>query len=143
MKYALVIGRVLFSLIFILSSFGHFKAETIGFAASKGLPLASILVPLSGIIELIGGLSILIGYRVRLGAWLIVLFMIPVTLIFHQFWAVTDPMYRQLEFAMFFKNVAITGGALIFAYFGAGELSLDATGKSQPYSLATGKGIAA
>jgi len=139
MKYALVAGRVLFSFIFILSSFGHFKAETIGFAASKGVPMASVLVPLSGIIELIGGLSILIGYRARLGAWLLVLFLVPVTLTLHQFWTITDPMAFQLEFAIFLKNVSIMGGALVIAYFGAGEMSIDAAGKTQPYSLASGK----
>ena len=139
MKYALVAGRVLFSLIFILSSFGHFKSETIAFAASKGVPLASVLVPLSGVIELLGGFSILIGYRARIGAWLIVLFMIPVTLTFHQFWTVQDPMALQMEFVMFLKNVSMTGGALILAYFGAGELSIDAAGKASPYSLASGK----
>lgn len=143
MKYALIAGRILFSLIFILSSFGHFKPETIAFAASKGVPLASVLVPLSGIIELIGGLSILIGYRARIGAWLIVLFMIPVTLTFHQFWTVTDPMAYQMEFVMFLKNLSITGGALLLAYFGSGELSVDAAGKAQPYSLASGKQVAA
>ena len=130
-------------MIFIFSAFGHFKGETIAFAASKGVPLASVLVPLSGIIELLGGLSILIGYRARIGAWLIVFFMIPVTLIFHQFWAVQDPMAFQLEFAMFFKNMSMTGGALILAYFGAGELSIDAAGKAQPYSLASRKEVTA
>lgn len=139
MKYALVAGRILFSLIFILSSFGHFKAETIGFAASKGVPLASVLVPLSGIIELIAGVAIMIGYRVRIAAWLLIVFMVPVTLTFHQFWTVTDPMAFQLEFAMFLKNVSIMGGALILAYFGAGELSVDAAGKRQPYTMASGK----
>ncbi|PZR26741.1 MAG: DoxX family protein [Citrobacter freundii] len=139
MKYALIAGRILFSLIFIFSSFGHFNAETIGFAASKGVPLASVLVPLSGIIELIGGISILIGYRARLGAWLLVIFMIPVTFTLHQFWTITDPMAYRLEFVTFMKNISITGGALILTYFGAGELSVDAAGKAQPYSLASGK----
>jgi putative oxidoreductase len=139
MKYVLLAGRILFSLIFILSSFGHFKAETIGFAAAKGLPMASVLVPLSGVIELVGGLSILIGYRARIGAWLIVLFMIPVTLVFHQFWKATDPLAYQLDFVMFLKNLSMTGGALLLTYFGAGAMSIDAAGKTQPYSLASGK----
>ncbi|MET0462222.1 MAG: DoxX family protein [Chitinophagaceae bacterium] len=143
MKYALITGRILFSLIFILSSFGHFKAETIAFAGSQGLPFASVLVPLSGIVELIGGLSILIGYRAKLGAWLLVIFLIPVTFMFHQFWTVTDPMTYQMQFVMFMKNVSMTGAALLIAYFGSGELSVDAAGKSTSYDLSPGKKVVA
>ncbi|MBO9660861.1 MAG: DoxX family protein [Chitinophagaceae bacterium] len=139
MKYALITGRILFSLIFILSSFGHFKTETIAFAGSQGLPFASFLVPLSGVIELIAGLSIIVGYRAKVGAWLLVIFLIPVTFLFHQFWKVTDPMAYQMQFVMFMKNISMMGGALLIAYFGSGELSIDTSGKAQPYSLASGK----
>jgi putative oxidoreductase len=142
MKFVLITGRILFSLLFILSSFGHFKAETIAFAGSQGLPYASVLVPLSGIVELIGGLSILVGYRAKLGAWLLVIFLIPVTFVFHQFWNVTDPMTYQMQFVMFMKNISMTGAALLIAYFGSGELSIDA-GKSPSYSLSSGKEVAA
>ncbi|MCG2612890.1 DoxX family protein [Terrimonas sp. NA20] len=143
MKFVLITGRILFSLLFILSSFGHFKAETIAFAGSQGLPLASVLVPLSGVVELIGGLSILVGYRAKLGAWLLVIFLIPVTFMFHQFWTITDPMTYQMQFVMFMKNISITGGALLIAYFGSGELSIDAAGKSRSYSHSSGKEVVA
>jgi len=53
---------------------GHFTKQLIGYAASQGVPLASVAVPLSGVLAFAGGLSILLGYRVRLGAWLLVLF---------------------------------------------------------------------
>jgi len=69
----------------------HFTKQTIAFSASQGVPLASILVPLSGVVAIAGGLSILLGYRAKLGAWLIVLFLIPVTLMLHKFWTVSDP----------------------------------------------------
>lgn len=125
MKYFLITGRVLFSLIFIFSAPGHFDAATIGYAQAKGVPMASLLVPLSGIVELVGGLSILLGFRARAGAWLLVLFLLPVTLSLHQFWTIADPMARQVDFIMFMKNLSMTGGALMIAYFGSGELSLD------------------
>ncbi len=125
MNFTIAAGRLLFALIFIFSSFGHFNEHTIAFAATKGLPLASILVPLSGIVELLGGLSILFGFRARIGAWLLVLFLVPVTFTFHQFWTVADPMARQMELAAFLKNISLLGGALIIARFGAGEFSLD------------------
>ncbi len=125
MKYTVLTGRILFSLIFVLSAPHHFQAGTIGYAASAGVPLASVLVPLSGIIELIGGLSILLGYKTKIGAWFIIIFLIPVTFALHKFWGIPDPMIAQMQMAMFMKNIALLGGALIFTYFGAGPLSLD------------------
>ena len=65
-------------------------------------------------------------YQTRLGAWLLVIFLVPVTLVMHNFWSVSDPMTHQLETAMFMKNVTMLGGALVISYFGAGPLSLDA-----------------
>ena len=125
MKYTLLLGRILFSLIFIMSSFGHFGEQSIGYAASKGVPMASILVPLSGIIELVGGLSILLGYKAKYSAYLIVLFLIPVTFMLHNFWTITDPMAQQMDMAAFMKNISMTGAALMIAYFGTGPLSID------------------
>jgi putative oxidoreductase len=90
------------------------------------VPLASVAVPLSGLLAVIGGLSILLGYHARIGAWLIVLFRVPVTFMMHKFWAVTDPMMAQMQMAMFMKNVSMVGGALLISQFGAGPLSLDA-----------------
>lgn len=125
MKYTLLAGRILFSLIFLLSSFGHFSEPSIGFAASKGVPMAAFLVPLSGIIELIGALSIILGYKTRYGAWLIIVFLIPVTVMLHNFWTITDPMAQQMDMAAFMKNVSMIGAALMIAYFGSGPLSID------------------
>jgi uncharacterized membrane protein YphA (DoxX/SURF4 family) len=82
------LGRFLFALIFVLSGLNNFSRLAMGYAASQGVPLASLLVPLSGILALAGGLSILLGYHARLGAWLIVLFLVPVTVMMHPFWAV-------------------------------------------------------
>jgi putative oxidoreductase len=74
----------------------------------------------------LGGLSILFGYQTRIGAWLLVIFLVPVTLMMHNFWAVWDPAASQIEKAMFLRNVTMLGGALLISYFGAGPLSLDA-----------------
>ena len=125
MKYSLLAGRILFSIIFIMSSFGHFSEQTIGYAASKGVPAAGVLVPLSGIVELLGGLSIVLGYKIKWGAWLIVLFLLPVTFMLHNFWTISDPMAQQMDMAAFMKNISMIGAALIIAYHGAGPLSLD------------------
>jgi len=117
-------GRILFSLIFLMSGFTHFSGQTIGFAASQGVPLASIVVPLSGVIAFVGALSILLGYRAKLGALLIVVFLIGVTPM-HKFWGITDPMMQQMQMVMFLKNLTMLGGALLISQFGSGPWSLD------------------
>jgi putative oxidoreductase len=124
LAYVSLLGRIFYSAIFIMSGPNHFKAATIGYAAAQGVPLASIAVPLSGIIALLGGLSIALGYRAKLGAWLIVLFLVPVTLMLHRFWGVSDPQVAGLQLAMFMKNLSLLGTALIIARLGSGPLSL-------------------
>jgi len=121
-----LLGRFLYVLIFLMAAPSHFSKQTIEYAATQGAPLASVVVPLSGIIALAGGLSILLGYRAKIGAWLIVLFLVPVTLTMHKFWTVHDPVMAQTQMVMFMKNLAILGGALLISQFGAGPLSLDA-----------------
>jgi putative oxidoreductase len=121
-----VLGRFLFVLIFLLAGSNHFSKQTIAFAASQGVPWASIVVPLSGVLAIAGGFSVLLGYRAKLGAWLLVLFLIPVTLMMHKFWAVQDPMMAQIQMILFMKNVSMLGGALLISQFGAGPFSLDA-----------------
>lgn len=125
MKFIILSGRILFSFIFIVSAFNHFNPQTIAFSAAHGVPLAKISVPLSGVVELIGAAFILLGYRAKLGAWMLVLFLIPVTFTLHQFWKIEDPMMKQLDIAAFMKNISMLGGALVIAYFGSGPLSLD------------------
>lgn len=125
MKYLLLTGRIFFSLIFIMAGPNHFSSATIGYAASLGVPLAAFVVPLSGLIALIGGLSIAAGFKAKWGALLIILFLIPVTLMMHQFWTVKDPMMMQMQMTMFMKNISMLGGAIIIANLGSGPLSLD------------------
>jgi putative oxidoreductase len=130
MAFLAPLGRTLFSLIFILSGLGHFSQDVINYASQQGVPMPTFLVPFSGLMAVVGGLSILLGYRARIGAALLVLFLIPVTLVMHNFWSVTDPMLAQMQQAHFLKNVALLGGALLILYFGAGEISMDSKGRS-------------
>ena len=140
MKYSVLAGRILFSLLFLFSAPGHFNEHTIAFAASQGVPFASVLVPFSGVIELVGGLSIMFGYRAKAGAWLLVIFLIPVTLMLHQFWAVTDPLTRQMEIASFLKNISLTGAALMITHFGSGGFSIGNALKKKAFTSTTRPG---
>ena len=125
MKYTVLAGRQLFSIIFILASGQHFTPQGLAAAASHHVPWPHVLVPLAGVMALAGGLSVLMGFHTRAGAWLLVGFLVPVTLMMHNFWAVPDPHMAEMQRIMFMKNVSILGGILLLGYFGGGPLSLD------------------
>ena len=126
-RYLVPLGRLLFVTIFVLSSFGDFSSGTIAYAAHHGVPLANVLVPLAGVMAFVGGLSVLLGVRARIGALLLVLFLVPVTLIMHRYWGIADPATAKLQQVMFLKNLSMLGGALLIMYFGAGPFSLEET----------------
>ena len=121
------IGRALFASIFVLASGANFDPDAIHKAADHGIPLAYLLVPASGVVSLLGGMSVLVGYRAKLGAALLALFLVPVTFTMHAFWAAPDAQAAQLQTVMFFKNMSLLGGTMLIAYFGAGPYSFDAS----------------
>jgi putative oxidoreductase len=123
MKYAALFGRIFYSAIFVLGGLSHFSEKTIGLAASQGVPFASILVPISGIMATMGGLSVALGFKAKYGAWMLAMFLVPVTLMMHSFGSTPDD--NAIQMVMIMKNVALLGGALLIAYFGSGPLSLD------------------
>lgn len=131
MNYVFLLGRILFTAIFIMSGIGHFSPQTIQYAGAAGVPWAHFLVPFSGVIALLAGISILIGYKTRIGAWLVVIFLVPVTFVMHKFWGISDPVTAGIQQAMFMKNFALIGAALMFAYYGSGPLSIDSDKKAE------------
>ena len=125
MRALVPVGRVLFAVIFVASVMGHFSSAEIAQASAHGVPLAHLLVPLSGVIALIGGVSVILGYRARLGALLLLIFLVPVTLFMHKFWGIADPQMAMMQKINFMKNAALAGTCLLIMYFGAGPYSLD------------------
>lgn len=121
-----VIGRIMFSAIFLVSGVTNFVRyrDTVEYAAANGVPMPELLVPLTGLMILVGGLSILLGLYARFGACLLVLFLVPTTLIMHRFWGLTDSNLATAQMAHFMKNTALTGAALLFALVGSGPGSL-------------------
>jgi putative oxidoreductase len=97
-----------------------------GVLHSKGVPMAPVALALTIVIELGVGLMLLVGFKVRAAAWILLLFLIPTTLLFHNFWAVAPGVEQQNAMAHFLKNLAIMGGLLSFAANGGGSLSVDA-----------------
>jgi uncharacterized membrane protein YphA (DoxX/SURF4 family) len=115
MDVVLVIGRVLFALIFINSGIAHLtKLEAMtGYAKYKKVPAAKLSVIVSGLMILVGGLYIALGIYADLGALLIAIFLIPTALLMHAFWKESDATAKQNEINNFFKNISMAGAALI------------------------------
>ena len=125
MNQLVLLGRVFYSAVFLISVPGYFTDNTIRYVAAQGLPLAGFVVPLLGSFALMGGVSILIGYRAKAGACLLVLFLAPMTVTIHNYWAIVDPAAAALQWSHFLKNLSLLGSALLIAYFGSGPLSLE------------------
>lgn len=125
MQFVVLLGRIFYSAIFILASFSHFSQATIDYAASMGVPMAQVAVPFSGLLALLGGLSVMLGYRAKWGALFLALFLIPVTFKMHAFWTIQDPAMAAIQQIMFMKNLSMLGGAMLIGYFGSGPMSLN------------------
>ncbi|ESY95560.1 DoxX family protein [Mesorhizobium australicum] len=118
----ILIGRILLAVIFLLSGFGKLTAisGTAAYFGGLGLPVPTATAVIVGLIELLGGLAVLVGFQTRVAAWVLAIFTIATGLVAHTGWA------DQMQMIQFLKNVAITGGFLLLASSGAGAYSIDA-----------------
>jgi putative oxidoreductase len=119
-------GRILMSVLFLIS--GFFKiggySQMVAYSSSKGLPMAGVAIACAAVIELAGGLAIIAGFQTKIAAWVLFLYLIPVTFFFHNFWAMQGAEQQQ-NMIDFLKNVSIMGGLVILASNGAGPYSVD------------------
>lgn len=125
-QFAALVGRVALALLFVTSGFGKIGKfdGTAGYIASKGLPLPEVGAAIAIVVELIGGLMIVVGWKTRWTALAIAVFLIPTTLIFHAYWNL--PADKQMvDSIMFWKNLSIFGGMLLLWAFGPGRYSVD------------------
>lgn len=123
MDILLIIGRVLFSLIFISSGLSHLtKVEAMtGYAQFKKVPAPKFGVIVSGLMIILGGLYVALGVYADLGGLLIALFCLLTAFMMHNFWTLQDPQAKQSEMINFMKNLALAGAALIiFVLVGSG-----------------------
>src|SRR5262249_35975724 len=113
----LLVGRAIFGGYFLYNGINHFlqKDKLSGYAASKGVPSAGVAVEASGAMMILGGLSLLTGYKPKLGSAAIVAFLAGVTPAMPGFWSEQNPEQRQAEMINFMKNVALVGGAMLAA----------------------------
>jgi putative oxidoreductase len=116
----LLLGRILFSLVFIGSGIGHLT-QTEGsaqYAAYKKVPSPKLMVQLSGVAMLAGGLAVVLGILMDLAGLCLAILVLAMAFMMHRFWEETDPQTKQVEMAGFMKNVSIAGAGLIIAAIG-------------------------
>lgn len=118
MEILLLIGRIIFGGFFIMSGFNHFAnvGMMAGYAGSKNVPAAPVAVIGTGVLLLLGGLSVVLGFLPVLGLLLLIIFLVPTSLLMHNYWTVQDPQMRAAEQVNFLKNMALTGAALALMY---------------------------
>ena len=116
MDIVLLIGRILFALLFLGSGMAHLTktADMAAYVGAKGLPAPKLATQVSGLVILLGALSVLLGLWGDLGALLLVAFLVPAALVVHAFWKETDAMGKQMEMVQFNKDIALAGAALAF-----------------------------
>ena len=115
MEIAFLVGRIVLGVYYLFNASNHFRNLNMmaGYAGSKGVPAPKLAVAGTGLLLLLGGLSILLGYQPTIGA-ILVIFLVPVAFMMHNFWAVQDPQMKMIETVNFMKNLALAASALMF-----------------------------
>lgn len=121
-----LLGRLGLAALFLPAGIGKITgfSGTVGYIASVGLPLATLGAILALVVEVVGGLALILGYKTRIAALVLAVFTLVAAFFFHAFWSVA-PDQAFMQQLLFWKNVAIAGGLLVLAAHGAGAFSLD------------------
>lgn len=123
---ALLLGRVLFAGLFLSAGLTHFKQRQgmIAHGRAAGMPFPELAVPGTGLVMILGGLSVLLGAWVPLGTLLLAGFLLASAVAVHRFWGLSDAQAAQQQFVHFTKNLGLAGAALLIGVVGTGPLSL-------------------
>lgn len=118
MTILLILGRIIFGGYFIYSGYNHLAniQAMAGYAKFKGVPAPSLAVGGTGVILILGGASVVLGVLPIIGLLLVILFLVPTSLMMHNYWTITDPTDRMGEKVNFLKNLGLTGAALALMY---------------------------
>jgi putative oxidoreductase len=123
---ALLVGRVLLSLVFLIAGYRKLMAvaASAGYFGKLGFPMPEVLVWVAIAVELGGAILLIVGWKTRWAAWLLALFTLVATFAAHRFWEVDAAQYAN-QMNHFLKNLAIVGGMIVLAAIGPGALSVD------------------
>lgn len=123
-----VLGRILLCTIFLLSAVGNkipsFSAVA-GLMAKEGVPAPQVMLAGAIVFLIAGSLSVILGYKARIGAALLLAFLVLATYYFHDFWTLSDPQAKQEQMIQFMKNLGLIGAMLLVIANGSGPMSLD------------------
>jgi putative oxidoreductase len=121
----LLLGRVMICVIFLSSSVGQITDfdSNMKHVAGAGMPVPQMAIWASIVVQFLGGVALLVGFRIRIAAWALFIFLIPTTIMLHRFWGIPSPHSPEVQF---FKNMALMGGLLFVANSEAGAYSVDA-----------------
>lgn len=124
---AALVGRVLLAFMFVTAGYGKIGGfeGTAGYIASANLPLPAVATVIAIVVELVGGLMVVVGWKTRWAALAIAVFTVVATVVFHNFWALADAAAAGTNKLMFLKNVSVIGGFLVLYAFGPGRYSID------------------
>jgi uncharacterized membrane protein YphA (DoxX/SURF4 family) len=138
MDIAMLVGRILFGIVFLTSGLAHFaKTDAmVGYAQFKKVPAAKASVLLSGLLLVLASVSVMLGVVADLGALVLAVLTLIMALKMHDFWAQTDPQAKQTETISFWKNVSMSGAALfIFAVAATADSNIGWTLTDSLWSL--------
>lgn len=115
MDIILIIGRIIFGALFLLSGFNHLKhlQGTTEYAASKKVPSPKLASIVTALLMILGALGVIFNYQTEIALWLLVIFLVPTSFIMHAFWKETDPGSKQMAMTEFLKNMSLAGAALM------------------------------
>lgn len=113
--YLFLAGRVIAGGYFLMGGFNHFAKLKMmaGYAKSKGTPAAELAVGGTGVLLLLGGASLILGYHPTIGAGILAIFLVGVSFGMHNFWALKDPQAKMMEMVQFMKNMGLLGLVLM------------------------------
>ena len=120
------VARLLFVVLFLPAGIGKLTgfAGTVGYISSVGLPLPTVGAALAAVVEIVGSLALLFGFRTRIAALVLAVFTVVASFFFHAFWSAPEAM-KMVATLLFTKNIAVVGGLLVLAAFGPGRFSID------------------
>ena len=120
------VGRLLLAALFLPAGISKLTgfAGTVGYISSVGMPLPAVAAALALTVEILGGLALVFGFGTRIAALVLAFFTLVASFYFHAYWAVPADQQMVMQL-LFFKNVAVVGGLLVLAAFGAGGWSVD------------------
>ena len=123
---AALVGRVLLAVMFVSAGFGKITGYegTAGFMTSVGMPMVGVLLPLTILVELGGGIALIVGWKARWVALILAVFTLLASLVFHNYWAMAGEAVMA-NMLFFYKNIAVVGGMLMVFAFGPGRFSVD------------------